>query len=248
MQETEVREYEKGAAITPCIRLTRASKVYRTGEVEVIALREVSFEVLPGEFIVLLGPSGSGKTTLLNLVGGLDSITAGSIMVNNIQLENLGGNALTSYRRNNIGFVFQFFNLIPTLTARENVEFAAELVREPLLAAELLREVGLGERADHFPSELSGGENQRVAIARALATDPPIVLCDEPTGSLDYETGKRIYKLLRTLNQSRKKTVLVVSHNAAVGDIADRVIRMRDGAIMDIIQNTSPLDPENLKW
>jgi putative ABC transport system ATP-binding protein len=248
MLETEPREGTRNPLNQPCIKLVRASKIYRTGELEVIALREVSFEIMPGEFIVILGPSGSGKTTLLNLVGGLDTISAGSIMVNNNQLENLDGNALTTYRRNNIGFVFQFFNLIPTLTARENVEFAAELVKEPLPADELLAEVGLGERADHFPSELSGGENQRVAIARALATDPPILLCDEPTGSLDYETGKRIYMLLRALNQTRKKTVLVVSHNAAVGEIANRVVRMRDGKIMDIIQNASPLEPENLKW
>lgn len=211
-------------------------------------MREVSFEVMQGEFIVLLGPSGSGKTTLLNLIGGLDSITAGSIEVNGIQLENLDQSGLTDFRRHNVGFIFQFFNLIPTLTARENVEFSAELVKSPLPADELLREVGLSERADHFPAELSGGENQRVAIARALATDPPVLLCDEPTGSLDYETGKRIYKLLRTLNKSRNKTVLVVSHNVAIADIADRVIRLRDGQVRDIIQNSRPMDPDNLKW
>jgi putative ABC transport system ATP-binding protein len=230
------------------IKLEQACKSYRMGEIEVIALREVNLDVMAGEFIVFLGPSGSGKTTLLNLVGGLDSPTSGRIMVNGIDITQLTANQLTKFRRTQIGFIFQFFNLIPTLTARENVEFAAELVAHRRSPEEILREVGMGERMDHFPSELSGGENQRVAIARALATDAPLLLCDEPTGSLDFETGKRIYKLLRDLNERQLKTVVVVSHNAAVGDIGHRIVRLRDGKITEIISNAHPMDPEDLKW
>jgi len=201
-----------------------------------------------GEFIVFLGPSGSGKTTLLNLIGGLDSPTSGRIAVNGIEVTQLTASQLTGFRRNQIGFIFQFFNLIPTLTARENVEFAAELVTHRRAPEEILREVGLGERMNHFPSELSGGENQRVAIARALATDPPVVLCDEPTGNLDFETGKRIFKLLRVLNKERLKTVVVVTHNSAIGDIADRIVRLRDGKVVEVTRNAHPLDPVELKW
>jgi putative ABC transport system ATP-binding protein len=232
----------------PNIRMESVSKIYQMGQVQVTALNEVTFEIMPGEFIVLLGPSGSGKTTMLNLIGGFDSPTSGHIEVNGFSLESLSGSQLTNYRRTQIGFIFQFFNLIPTLTAKENVEFSAELVKNRSLTGELLEEVGLADRMNHFPSELSGGENQRVAIARALATDPPIVLCDEPTGSLDFETGKRIFKLLRQLNETKKKTIIVVTHNAPVGELAHRVIKLRDGKISDIIKNATPLDPEELKW
>lgn len=248
MSKIELEENEKAKPGQPIIELKGVSKIYGTGQIQVNALNDVSFDILAGEFIVLLGPSGSGKTTLLNLIGGLDSLSAGDLKVNGIDLETLNEGQLTTFRRYNIGFIFQFFNLIPTLTARENVEFSAELVKNPLSSADLLKEVGLGERADHFPSELSGGENQRVAIARALAPDPSIVLSDEPTGSLDFETGKKIYKLLRGLNSSRNKTVLVVTHNSSIGEIADRVIKLRDGRVMDIIKNKKPLDPDNLKW
>jgi putative ABC transport system ATP-binding protein len=244
--ETVVNEQVKAGQ--PIIELKGVSKIYGTGQVQVNALNDVTFDIMAGEFIVLLGPSGSGKTTLLNLIGGLDALTRGDLKVNGTELELLNEGQLTTFRRYNVGFIFQFFNLIPTLTARENVEFSAELVKNPLSSADLLQEVGLGERAAHFPSELSGGENQRVAIARALAPDPPIVLSDEPTGSLDFETGKKIYKLLRSLNASRNKTVLVVTHNSSIGDIADRVIKLRDGKIMDIIKNEKPLDPDNLRW
>jgi len=232
----------------PVVRLEQVSKIYQMDHVQVTALRDVSLEIEAGEFIVFLGPSGSGKTTLLNMIGGLDSASSGRIIVNEIEVNKLKSGKLTNYRRTNIGFIFQFFNLIPTLTARENVEFAAELVSNPRSAEELLQDVGLGDRAKHFPSELSGGENQRVAIARALATDPAVLLCDEPTGSLDYETGKRIYRLLRDLNKTSGKVVIVVTHNSAVGDIADRVVRLRDGSIVDIKQNTNPAEPEELKW
>ena len=205
----ELNEDQRGVR-EPRIKLEKASKSYDMGQIQVQALREVTLEVMAGEFIVFLGPSGSGKTTLLNLIGGLDSPSSGRIEVNGIDITQLTANQLTKFRRTQIGFIFQFFNLIPTLTAKENVEFAAELVAHRRLPEEILREVGLGERMNHFPSELSGGENQRVAIARALATDPPVILCDEPTGSLDFETGKRIFKLLRELNETKQKTVVVV--------------------------------------
>ena len=234
--------------MNPTVKLTDVSKIYRMDHTQVVALNKVSLEVFPGEFIVLLGPSGSGKTTLLNLIGGLDVPTSGSVEVNGINVSGMSRAQLTGYRRHQIGFIFQFFNLIPTLNARENVEFAAELAGNPMPPEQLLREVGLDERMSHFPGELSGGENQRVAIARALATDPPVILCDEPTGSLDYETGKRIFKLLRTLNQSRHKTIIVVTHNAPVGAMADRLIRMRDGRIAGITRNEQPLDPDKLEW
>jgi len=232
----------------PRIKLEKASKSYDMGQIQVQALREVTLEVMAGEFIVFLGPSGSGKTTLLNLIGSLDSPSSGRIEVNGIDITQLTANQLTKFRRTQIGFIFQFFNLIPTLTAKENVEFAAELVAHRRLPEEILREVGLGERMDHFPSELSGGENQRVAIARALATDPPVILCDEPTGSLDFETGKRIFKLLRELNETKLKTVVVVTHNSAIGEIAHRIVRLRDGKVAEVIQNAHPLDPDELKW
>lgn len=231
-----------------CIRLVEVSRIYRMGQVQVTALDRVSLDIYASEFIVLLGPSGSGKTTLLNLVGGLDVPTSGQVIVNGLRLDSMKEHELTEYRRTHVGFIFQFFNLIPTLTAKENVELAAALVHNGARSEELLREVGLGERLRHFPSELSGGENQRVAIARALATDPPILLCDEPTGSLDYQTGKRIFRLLRDLSASKHKTVIVVTHNSAIGAIADRVIRLRDGRVIDIKRNDPPLAPEELSW
>ena len=234
--------------MNPSVKLEKVSKIYNMGRTSIVALNEVSLEVFPGEFIVLLGPSGSGKTTLLNLIGGLDIPTSGLVEVNGINISKMSRAQLTAYRRHQIGFIFQFFNLIPTLNARENVEFAAELARNPTPAKELLKEVGLEQRTEHFPSELSGGENQRVAVARALATDPPVILCDEPTGSLDFETGKRIFKLLRTLNEASHKTIIVVTHNAPVGAIADRLIRMRDGRITEITRNERPLDPDRLEW
>jgi putative ABC transport system ATP-binding protein len=248
MIESSTKKDESSVAQKYQISLTNTSKIYQIGQIEVKALNNVSLDIMQGEFIVLLGPSGSGKTTLLNLIGGLDTPTSGTIVVNGIDITRLNAAKLTEYRRTQVGFVFQFFNLIPTLTAKENVEFAAELSKKRRSADELLREVGLGERTDHFPSKLSGGENQRVAIARSLATDPEILLCDEPTGSLDFETGKLIFKLLRTLNESERKTIIIVTHNAPVGDIADRIIRLRDGKIFDITVNEHPLDPEELKW
>jgi putative ABC transport system ATP-binding protein len=190
----------------------------------------------------------SGKTTLLNLVGGIDSASSGNIQADGIELSSLNDNNLTAYRRNHIGFVFQFFNLIPTLTAKENIEFAAELAEQPRDVISVLDEVGLAGRGDHFPSELSGGEQQRVAIARALVKDPPILLADEPTGELDYETGKHILSALRRINKDTSKTVLLVTHNSALADIADRVVRLRDGQIIEVRSNESPVDPDELRW
>lgn len=230
------------------LKLEDVSRSYQMGQVEVRALTSVSLDITRGEFIVILGPSGSGKTTLLNLVGGIDSPTSGKITVDGIELSALNDKGLTEYRRNHIGFVFQFFNLIPTLTARENVEFAAELVEEPRAPLEVLEVVGLKERADHYPSELSGGEQQRVAIARALVKDPPILLCDEPTGELDFETGKHILSAMKMINEVNCKTVLLVTHNTAIGDIAHRVIRLRSGEITEDRRNTAPTDPQELRW
>jgi putative ABC transport system ATP-binding protein len=230
------------------LRLEEVSRSYQMGMVEVKALTSVSLEVPRGEFIVILGPSGSGKTTLLNLVGGIDSPTSGRISVDGLDITTLDEKGLTAYRRNHIGFVFQFFNLLPTLTARENVEFAAELVANPRDPLEVLETVGLRDRADHYPSELSGGEQQRVAIARALAKDPPILLCDEPTGELDFETGKHILSAMRMINEASQKTILLVTHNTAIGDIGHRVIRLRSGAVIEDRHNQAPIDPEDLRW
>ena len=230
------------------LRLERVSRTYKMGQVEVKALKEASLDIVPGEFLVILGPSGSGKTTLLNLIGGIDSATSGRIVVDGLEITGLDEKGLTRYRRDHIGFVFQFFNLIPSLTAKENVEFAAELVKSPRNVLDMLDVVGLKDRADHYPSELSGGEQQRVAIARALVKDPPILLCDEPTGDLDFETAKHILSAIRKINKQSHKTVLVVTHNRAIGEIADRVIRMRSGEIIEITSNASPIDAQELRW
>lgn len=230
------------------IRLEAASKAYRMGEVEVVALHPMNLTIYEGEFIVMLGPSGSGKTTLLNLIGGIDTPTSGRILFRGEDLAGMDEDGLTEYRRNNVGFVFQFFNLVPTLTAEENIEFVAELVSDARSPMEVLEAVGLEDRGDHFPSELSGGEQQRVAIARALVKNPPILLADEPTGNLDYETGKRVLKLMRDLARSERVTVILVTHNSAIADIADRTIHLRSGDITSIYVNTNPVDPEDLKW
>ncbi|NIO38399.1 ATP-binding cassette domain-containing protein [Candidatus Bathyarchaeota archaeon] len=230
------------------IELQDVSKIYLMGKVRVNALRDVYLDIKKGEFLVVLGPSGSGKTTLLNLAGGIDKPTKGNIVVDGLSLAKLSEKELTEYRRTKIGFVFQFFNLIPTLTAKENVELAEELVDNARDAMEVLDEVGLKHRADHFPSELSGGEQQRVAIARALVKNPPILLCDELTGELDFETGRRVLSLVREINRLEKKTVVLVTHNSAIADVADRVIRLRSGEIVEIKQNETPLDPAKISW
>ena len=232
------------------VSLQNVWKTYGMGRTEVHALRDVSLEIAPGEFTVILGPSGSGKTTLLNLLGSIDEATSGSVVVDGVDLTSLDQGGRTRFRRESVGFIFQFFNLIPTLTAAENVELVAELAGTDgaARAAEVLTDVGLGERLDHFPAQLSGGEQQRVAIARALAKHPPILLCDEPTGELDFETGRLILAVLRRLNRENNQTVLLVTHNAAVGEMADRVLRLRSGEIIDDHRNPAPIEAEELSW
>jgi putative ABC transport system ATP-binding protein len=223
-------------------------KVYRIGKIDVIALKEINFTANKGEFIVVLGPSGSGKTTLLNLIGGIDVPTKGKIIFEGTDVTGLDDEGLTMHRRRNIGFIFQFFNLIPTLTARENVLLASELVENARDVDEVLEIVGLKDRADHFPAELSGGEQQRVSIARALIKNPPLILADEPTGNLDFETGKKVLKYMKEISQNEQITFIVVTHNSAISKIADRIVYLKDGKIDRILHNESPLDPEMLHW
>ncbi len=225
-------------------------KTYELGEIKVEALRNVDLEIHAGEFVVILGPSGSGKTTLLNLVGGIDNVTGGELIIDGADVAHMSKRALTEFRRTTIGFVFQFFNLIPTLTAKENVQFALELISnhsEPR-AREVLEKVGLADRADHFPSQLSGGEQQRVAIARALSKNPPILLCDEPTGELDFKTGVKILELMKEINLEEGRTIIVVTHNTAIGDIADRVVHLHSGEISSVDKVKNPISPSKLKW
>jgi putative ABC transport system ATP-binding protein len=225
-------------------------KTFGEGHTAVHALRNVDLTGHQGEFAVILGPSGSGKTTLLNLVGAIDNATSGRIEVGGIDLASLNVDDQVKYRRENVGFVFQFFNLIPTLTAAENVELVADLTTDngAERAAEVLEQVGLGDRMTHFPAELSGGEQQRVAIARALVKQPPILLCDEPTGELDFETGRMILDLLRRISRDLDQTVLLVTHNAAIGDMADRILRLRSGEIVGDIRNNDPIPASELTW
>ena len=230
------------------IELSAVSKVYRRDAIEVRALHAVNLSIRAGEFVVVLGPSGCGKSTLLNLIGGLDQPTDGTVLVNGADISHYTETQMSLYRRHTIGFVFQFFNLIPTLTARENIQLAADLVRNPRSVEELLHAVGLSERADHFPGELSGGEQQRVAIARALVTRPSILLCDEPTGELDSTTGKRILSLLLNINRQEGQTVILVTHNSVIADVADHVVRLRDGRIESETYPTEQPAVESLQW
>jgi putative ABC transport system ATP-binding protein len=235
------------------IDISRVSKSYPMGELTVDALKQVSLRIKKGEFLVVLGPSGSGKTTLLNLLGGLDRPTGGSIKYGGTEIARLPDRELGRFRRDHIGFVFQFFNLIPTLTARENVEFAAELLVHDRHAVDetverLLALVGLAERAGHFPSQLSGGEQQRVSIARALAKDPDVLLCDEPTGNLDFRTGRQILAFLQSLTAEHGKTCVLVTHNSAIAPIADRAIRLRDGRVQSDEANQQPAPASEIEW
>jgi putative ABC transport system ATP-binding protein len=224
------------------------NKVYRMGEVEVHALRGVDLDIYASEFVVLLGPSGSGKSTLLNILGGLDTPTSGSARWRDHDLGRSSEAELTRYRREHVGFVFQFYNLIPSLTARENVALVTEMAQQPMQPEEALERVGLGDRLDHFPSQLSGGEQQRVAIARAIAKRPDVLLCDEPTGALDYATGKVVLQAIVRINQELGTTAAVITHNAAIAGIADRVLRMADGRIADVLVNASKVSPEEISW
>ncbi len=224
------------------------TKTYRMGEVQVHALRSVDLELYRGEFVVILGPSGSGKSTLLNILGGLDVPTAGTVHFFEHDLTAASDRELTRFRREHVGFVFQFYNLIPSLTARENVALVTEIAERPMDPGEALRLVGLGARLDHFPAQLSGGEQQRVAIARAVAKQPDALLCDEPTGALDYETGKVVLEVLERVNRELGTTTAVITHNASIGAMADRVVRLRSGQITEIRRNLRRARPEELSW
>ena len=230
------------------VEFADVSRIYQMGEVEVAAVRDMSFTIEQGEFVVIVGPSGAGKTTLLNMLGGMDSATSGTIMLDGARVSSFNRKQLTQYRRHDIGFVFQFYNLVQNLTARENVELASQICRDPLDADEVLAAVGLADRVRNFPGQLSGGEQQRVAIARALAKNPKLLLCDEPTGALDYETGKAILKLLQDTCRDTGRTVVVVTHNSAFTAIADRVIHVREGSVAAVELNEAPLSAEVLEW
>ncbi|MDR2090143.1 MAG: ABC transporter ATP-binding protein [Clostridiales bacterium] len=225
-----------------------ATKTYKTGAIEVNAVDKLSFSVDEGEFVVIAGPSGAGKTTVLNLLGGMDTLTSGEIVVDGKRLSGLKPSRLTLYRRNDVGFVFQFYNLMPNLTAIENIELAAEICKDAFSPAEILDKVNLSNRAGNFPSQLSGGERQRVSIARAIAKNPKLLLCDEPTGALDYATGKSVLKLLRDLCKNHSKTVIVVTHNGALKDMADKVISIKNGKAVSVVKNENPLSIEEIEW
>ncbi len=223
-------------------------KIYTMGEVFVKALDGVDFHINTGEFVVILGPSGSGKSTLLNIIGGMDVPTEGDVVFGEHHLSTYNDKQLTMYRRHEVGFVFQFYNLMSNLTAKENVELATEICDQALDIDEIMADVGLGDRAEHFPSQMSGGEQQRVAIARAVAKNPKVLLCDEPTGALDFKTGITILELLSKINKEYKKTVVVITHNASIANMANRVIKMRSGKIIDNYTNDAPISPERIEW
>lgn len=223
-------------------------KFYQMGEVVVEALRHATFDIYAGEVLCILGPSGSGKSTLLNLVGGMDRPTHGQIRFENQDLSQAQEKELTLYRRNQVGFVFQFYNLIPDLTAEENIALAADLVPNPFPVNRVLEDVGLWERRRHFPSQLSGGEQQRVSIARAMVKNPRLLLCDEPTGALDYQTGLVVLKTLKEINQKYGSTLIIVTHNSPIALMADRIVKMRSGEVVEIQTNQTPLEPERIEW
>ena len=230
------------------VEFRNVRKVYRTGEVEIEALHDVDFQIGKGEFCVIVGASGAGKTTILNILGGMDTLTSGSVTLDGKDISKLGKKELTAYRRYDIGFVFQFYNLVQNLTALENVELAAQICRDPLDAAKVLEQVGLSERMKNFPAQLSGGEQQRVAIARALAKNPKLLLCDEPTGALDYNTGKSVLKLLQDTCRKSGMTVVVITHNQAIAGMADRIITVKSGTISDIRMNSDIKDIADIEW
>ena len=230
------------------LRLEQVGKRFQMGEVAVDALRDVDLEILARELLVMVGPSGSGKTTMLNIIGGLDTVSEGRVWFRDREMTAFTPVELTRYRRDMVGFVFQFYNLVPNLTARENIMVATEISQDPMDAGEALRLVGLEDRAGHFPSQLSGGEQQRVAIARAIAKNPELILCDEPTGALDFQTGKRVLRLLIDLKEQLGKTIVLITHNAALARAADRMVRLRSGQIVETTVNPSPVPPEEVVW
>ena len=223
-------------------------KIYKSGEVKVQALRDATFQVEKGELCVIVGPSGAGKTTLLNILGGMDTLTSGKVFLDGAEVSAFNKRQLTAYRRQDVGFVFQFYNLIQNLTALENVELASQICRDPLDPGQVLRDVGLANRAKNFPAQLSGGEQQRVAIARALAKNPKLLLCDEPTGALDYNTGKAILKLLQDTGRQTGMTVIIITHNSALTAMADRVIHIREGRVASVEVNEAPVSAEAIEW
>ena len=232
----------------PFVEFENVSKTYRMGEVEIRALHDASFFVEKGELVVIVGPSGAGKTTLLNILGGMDVLSDGRVTLDGREVSALNKKQLTDYRRHDVGFVFQFYNLIGNLTALENVELANQICREPLDAGEILKEVGLEDRMKNFPSQLSGGEQQRVAIARALAKNPKLLLCDEPTGALDYQTGKAILQLLQDTGRKTGMTIIIITHNSALTAMADRVIRVKNGTVSSVTLNEHPQDIREIEW
>ena len=230
------------------VTLKDVRKIYKMGEVEIRAVDGIDFEIEKGEFAVIVGPSGAGKTTVLNILGGMDTATSGTVLIDGTDITTFKSRQLTSYRRNDIGFVFQFYNLVQNLTALENVELALQICKDPLDAEEVLREVGLGDRMKNFPAQLSGGEQQRVSIARALAKNPKILLCDEPTGGLDYNTGKAILKLLQDTCRDKGVTVILITHNSAIAPMADRVLHIKNGKVSQMTQNPNPVPVETIEW
>lgn len=230
------------------VKLDKVSKIYKMGEVEIRAVDNISFEISKGEFVVVVGPSGAGKTTVLNILGGMDTATKGNVFVDGSNIAKYNNRQLTAYRRDDIGFVFQFYNLVPNLTALENVELAMQICKNPLDAKKVLCEVGLEDRMGNFPAQLSGGEQQRVSIARALAKNPKLLLCDEPTGALDYQTGKAILKLLQDMCREKGMTVIVITHNSALTPMADRVIHIKNGMVSAMELNTDPTPVEEIEW
>ena len=230
------------------VKIDKVSKIYNMGEVEIRAVDNISFEISKGEFVVVVGPSGAGKTTVLNILGGMDTATKGNVFVDGSNIAKYNSHQLTTYRRDDIGFVFQFYNLVPNLTALENVELAMQICKNPLDAKKVLCEVGLEDRMGNFPAQLSGGEQQRVSIARALAKNPKLLLCDEPTGALDYQTGKAILKLLQDMCREKGMTVIVITHNSALTPMADRVIHIKNGTVSAMELNTDPTPVEEIEW
>jgi len=234
--------------MTDFIKMEKVRKSYQMGEVQIHALDGIDFTIAKGEFVIIVGPSGAGKTTVLNILGGMDTVSEGAVFVAGNDIADYKEKQLTKYRRDEIGFVFQFYNLIQNLTAKENVELASQICKDPLDAEVILNEVGLEERINNFPAQLSGGEQQRVAIARALAKNPKLLLCDEPTGALDYMTGKSILKLLQDTCKERNMTVVVITHNSALTPMADRVIKIKNGKVTQVTQNDNPVSVDTIEW